>query len=120
MFINVKDVKVRIADIQYGTDGNSVTWGNANVNVFQPETGWTSLGKVTASVKVKSDDVFNEEKGKKLVFNVLQRKALNRFKKQIQSIEKIIIKQLSETTQIIEGLNNIESSLEDEFETIIL
>jgi hypothetical protein len=120
MFINVKDVKVRIADIQYGTDKNSVTWGTANVNVFEPLTGWINFGKVTANVKTKLNDTFNEEKGKKLVFNVLQRKALNLFKKQIKRVEKTLIKELSETSQIIEGLNNIESSLEDEFETIIL
>jgi len=118
MFVNAHGFKVRICNVKYETDGKEVTKGHADVNLFQPELGWFHMGDVDATVRLRDDDVFNEETGKKLVFNVLQRKALNRFKRKVEIYFNDLVKQMFEVDSILQRLEYIEDEIKLEFNNI--
>lgn len=118
MFINANGFKVRISEVKYETDGKEVTRGHANASLFQPATGWVSLGEVSATVKLCDGDVFNEETGKKLVFNILQRKALNRFKRKVEIYLKNLVILINTVTDILQKLENTEDDMTSLFKTM--
>lgn len=120
MIINVNGFRVRISEseVKYETDEKEVTRGHANVSLFQPTTDWVSLGEVSATVKLCDGDVFNEETGKKLVFNILQRKALNRFKRKVEIYLKNLVDKLYTVTDILQKLENTEDDMTSLFKTM--
>ena len=114
-----KGTKVVLEDVHYGTDGQKCTWGTASVKVVDPQYNTTSrMGKVNAVVKLQDGDVFNKETGEKLVFNILKRKALSRYSKQLIQNLYLWNKIRESTDQTLASLEHKQTELECEFESL--
>lgn len=112
MIVNVNGFKIKICNVKYETDDKEVIKGHAEVNLFYPRLGWLHMGDVEATVGRRDDDIFNEETGKKLVFNALQKKALNRFKRKVEFYFKDLVKQMFEADSMLQRLEYIEDEIE--------